>query len=164
MWLLNSAWRVWNSDLRPGALQLRCERANGGFRCLQTTEGKRRFACWALSVLLRPPLASCSHVESEVGLLCWCWHADLFVSSLTILRSDALWNFRLKFRRPRSDLPSCQHVSLRKLTVSEKFEFCGIRWVWVVAKLVTGAGGNTCRNPTVQLRYCTSRIHKWSGF
>ena len=36
-------------------------------------------------------------------------------------------------------------------------------WVWVVAKLVTGAGGNTCRNPTVQLRYCTSRIHKWSG-
>ena len=98
----------------------------------------------ALAALLsgdRPALGLYVELELPFVLLLrsrnlnWTWRSffrwNFSMSGLQFLRSDAVLSFRSKFRSPISDSLPCQHVSSRKvLRVSEKFEFCGIRFGW----------------------------------
>ena len=109
-------------------------------------------------------LACGFHVGFGVGFLCWCWRWNFSMSGLQFLRSDAVLSFRSKFRRPTSDSLPCQHVSSRKvLRVSEKFEFCGIRFGWgCQTSHLTVLEAKRAKR--LRCNSANARVnHKWSG-
>ena len=98
----------------------------------------------------------------------WTWRSffrwNFSMSGLQFLRSDAVLSFRSKLRSPISDSLPCQHVSSRKvLRVSEKFEFCGIRFGWgCQTSHLTVLEAKRAKR--LRCNSANARVnHKWSG-